>query len=570
MFRNARLAGLVCSARRAGITSARATRTVRIASGARGLSGLHSNVNITLKQIEATVPKFAVDKGQIQVLYDPEEFYTELKQKILAAKERVFLSTLYVGKEETELVSCLDEALTKNPSLKVSVLIDGLRGTREEPETCSASLLASLLHSHPDRVDIRCYITPHLFGLKKQLIPKRFNEGWGLQHMKLYGCDDEIILSGANLSRDYFTNRQDRYFVFKSRPIVDYYHAIHDAVCKLSWRVELPKPAKTEPESGPVAAFFKRSAAAIAKKVLPAPEPIKDPGFVLEWPMDNTLPNPKVSLAEFQRQATASLAPLITNKPVEKGRRKIKSIAERESELEQGLAQPENTDESTSASQTLVFPISQFTPLLKPDSSTEFPTLGRLLSMLSMQRSSWTFTAGYFNMHPDFKAKLLGSVPDKGVVITASPQANGFYKSHGISQYLPDCYTLLARQFILDVNRAHRQQEIELLEWQRGTVNTPDGWSYHAKGIWINGPGDKLPSITVVGSSNYTRRGYSKDLETNALIVTTDEELKRQLQQEIDHIERYTTKKDISDYDKEDRQVKTWVKVVAYFIGDKL
>ncbi|KAG5366529.1 CDP-diacylglycerol--glycerol-3-phosphate 3-phosphatidyltransferase [Yarrowia sp. B02] len=559
MFRNARLAGLVCSARRAGVVSARTSRAMRLTGGSRGLSGLHSNVNITVKQIEATVPKFAVDKGQIQVLYDPEEFYDQLKQKILSAKERVFLSTLYVGKEETELVSCLDEALTKNSDLKVSVLIDGLRGTREEPETCSASLLASLLHKHGDRVDIRCYITPHLFGLKKQLIPKRFNEGWGLQHMKLYGCDDDIILSGANLSRDYFTNRQDRYFVFKSRPIVDYYHAIHNAVCKLSWRVALPKPEEDKPQPGKIAAFFKKQAAAVAKKILPEPEPVKDPGFVLEWPSNNTLQSPNVSLAEFQRQATASLAPLITSKPVQTGRRKVKSIAERESE---------ETPESEA--QTLVFPISQFTPLLKPDSSTEFPTLGRLLSMLSMQRSSWTFTAGYFNMHPEFKAKLLGSVPDKGTVITASPQANGFYKSHGISQFLPDCYTLLARQFIVDVNKAHRQKEVELLEWQRGTVNTPGGWSYHAKGIWINGPGDKLPSITVVGSSNYTRRGYSKDLETNALIVTTDEELKRQLQQEIDHIERYTTKKSIADYDQEDRQVQTWVKVVAYFIGDKL
>lgn len=28
-------------------------------------------------------------------------------------------------------------------------------------------------------------------------MPKRINEGWGLQHMKLYGFDDEIILSGC-------------------------------------------------------------------------------------------------------------------------------------------------------------------------------------------------------------------------------------------------------------------------------------------------------------------------------------------------------------------------------------
>lgn len=40
------------------------------------------------------------------------------------------------------------------------------------------------------------YHTPNLTGLKKKHIPKRINEGWGLQHMKFYGFDDEIILSG--------------------------------------------------------------------------------------------------------------------------------------------------------------------------------------------------------------------------------------------------------------------------------------------------------------------------------------------------------------------------------------
>lgn len=38
--------------------------------------------------------------------------------------------------------------------------------------------------------------TPNLNGWKKKYMPKRLNEGWGLQHMKLYGFDDEIMLSG--------------------------------------------------------------------------------------------------------------------------------------------------------------------------------------------------------------------------------------------------------------------------------------------------------------------------------------------------------------------------------------
>jgi CDP-diacylglycerol--glycerol-3-phosphate 3-phosphatidyltransferase len=43
------------------------------------------------------------------------------------------------------------------------------------------------------------YHTPNLTGSREKVIPRRINEGWGLQHMKLYGIDDEIIISGCEL-----------------------------------------------------------------------------------------------------------------------------------------------------------------------------------------------------------------------------------------------------------------------------------------------------------------------------------------------------------------------------------
>jgi CDP-diacylglycerol--glycerol-3-phosphate 3-phosphatidyltransferase len=109
----------------------------------------------------------------------------------------VFLSTLYIGKSEKELIETLQDALRRNPQLKLSILTDCLRGTREAPNASCASLLAPLVTEFgADRVEIRMYHTPNLTGLRKKYIPKRINEGWGLQHMKLYGVDDEIIMSG--------------------------------------------------------------------------------------------------------------------------------------------------------------------------------------------------------------------------------------------------------------------------------------------------------------------------------------------------------------------------------------
>lgn len=94
-------------------------------------------------------------------------------------------------------IETIKTALRKQPSLKVSILTDALRGTREAPKSCCASLLVPLVEEFgPERVELRMFHTPNLNGLKKMLIPKRLNEGWGLQHMKLYGFDDEVILSG--------------------------------------------------------------------------------------------------------------------------------------------------------------------------------------------------------------------------------------------------------------------------------------------------------------------------------------------------------------------------------------
>lgn len=40
------------------------------------------------------------------------------------------------------------------------------------------------------------------------MLPPRVNEVIGVSHVKAYIFDDDVIISGANLSSDYFTVRQ--------------------------------------------------------------------------------------------------------------------------------------------------------------------------------------------------------------------------------------------------------------------------------------------------------------------------------------------------------------------------
>lgn len=134
-----------------------------------------------------------------------------------------------------------------------------------------------------------------------------------------------------------------------------------------------------------------------------------------------------------------------------------------------------------------MYPLGQFTPLFHPvDTSTEIVGLSKVLELLARPdfvESSWTFTAGYFNIHPALKNILLTSTSKQGSIITAHPHANGFFGSAGISGNLPPGYTLLAGRFLADVYASKKQDSIIFREWKRGMVGQKDGWTYHAKGM---------------------------------------------------------------------------------------
>lgn len=450
------------------------------------------------KQLDSICPRFIVNQKDITILNDPKHFYETLKLKILAAKTRVFLSSLYVGKAQTELIEVIDKALTDNEELTVSILTDALRGTREAPHNvCSASILVPLVEKFgKHRVDIRMYHTPHLKGFTKSLTPKRINEAWGLQHMKLYGFDDEIMLSGANLSEDYFTDRQDRYYIFKNQDLSNYYYKIHDTVSSLSYQI---LPSTKNPA-----------------------------GFKMYWPTSNKSCEPHLNQQTFIDDSSLLLEPLL-----------------KQHELKNFEEFNDSDDYNT-----IVYPISQFTPLLNPkhDVSTEKPSILRLLTFLDSPKIKWWFTAGYFNMLPEIQSKLINGMAT-GTIITASAKANSFYKSSGVSYYIPEAYLLIAKKFLQDIKNKGKEQIIKLYEWQNGVVNTPGGWSYHAKGMWITVPEEELPSITIIGSSNYTKRAYTLDLESNAIIITKDESLKLRMKHEIDHLLEHTKELTLSDFE---------------------
>lgn len=221
----------------------------------------------------------------------------------------------------------------------------------------------------------------------------------------------------------------------------------------------------------------------------------------------------------------------------------------------------------------MVYPIIQMTPILQPlSASTELSAISSILGSLGSLSpneltSSWTFTAGYFNPKKQLIEQLLETKSSNCTVITAHPHANGFFGSPGVSGLLPSAYTLLARRFLQAVLKHDASQpgRIRLQEWRRGELGKSDGWTYHAKGLWVALGGERGASISVIGSSNYTARSYELDLEAGAVIVTSNEVLRQKLGEERDGLGVYARDVGLDEFERTDRRV-TWKVRLAMWI----
>lgn len=86
-------------------------------------------------------------------------------------------------------------------------------------------------------------------------------------------------------------------------------------------------------------------------------------------------------------------------------------------------------------------------------------------------------------------------------------------------------------------------------------------------GVWVTMPGEHCPSITLVGSSNYTKRSYSLDLEINTLVLTRDEDLKARLESEVRWLQENTQAVTIEDFQRPERRVSLKVRLALWLVG---
>ncbi len=106
------------------------------------------------------------------------------------------MSSLYLGtgKLEEDLVDSIETALKKNENITVKVLLDHSRGLRGSKN--SKTMLEKLYSKYSKQFNLYFYHTPKLRGISKAVLPHRYNETLGVQHMKIYMADDTLVISG--------------------------------------------------------------------------------------------------------------------------------------------------------------------------------------------------------------------------------------------------------------------------------------------------------------------------------------------------------------------------------------
>ena len=180
------------------------------------------------------------------LLETPCAFFAELLQQIRTSRQRIILSALYLGaslSHEKQLLDCLIEALDRVPDLELGLIFDYSRSTRRDQHSCITAL-TELVRRYPNRVSTQLYKMPQIDRLPFSL-PTPLDEMIAVYHLKFMVFDSNVLLTGANLSEEYFTSRQDRYFMFKdatllatflaeiAKTISMYAHKLTDSGCFL-------------------------------------------------------------------------------------------------------------------------------------------------------------------------------------------------------------------------------------------------------------------------------------------------------------------------------------------------
>lgn len=438
------------------------------------MTGGHSLFSAVCAALAPLARGYPVHSRNVAVLHSPSQFRDVLHNCLAAARRRVTLASLYLGAEgphERQLLSSLAAAAAQSADMRVSLVLDAHRASRPtgvdavtgQPASCASACAQVLLPA-----GAAVYL--HKRHPLAEVLPHRTREVLGVCHVKAAVFDDNVLWTGANLSEQYLTHRQDRYILIRDSPeLADATAALLQRMQAHSGRLRSDGAVTWPPGSG--------SSAALAAE-------LRD----LLQPADGA----DTRGVDTQNVASASSAP--------------DTVAY--------LTMQAGYAGLTHDTQCLVAALGAVAQSAAVGVSTPYcnlasaPSTSALLRVLGQQA----------RLH----------------MLTASPGSHawageGSTLKGGISSKVAPAYAVLTHK---TADALHRQAAVagRSITWRE---YTSAGRQFHAKGIWVMGNADadapRTCAATVVGSSNFGSRSSVRDLEMNCVLATRGEALQQAL-----------------------------------------
>ena len=499
------------------------------------------HVHSTLLQLLSHQCKGLPARGShIHPLSTPTEFYQTLLDLSRTATQRILLSSLYLGTGplESALVDAIAQRAQQQPSLRVDVLLDYYRGTRPVGNASSVTALTPLLAlnppspspsspassptssptSSPPRVSVTLFQPPpppsHPF--LDRLFRGRWRELRGVHHMKFYVFDDATLISGANLSDTYFTNRQDRYLLIRhNREVADWFASLSECLVGSPYARRVGPGGVVEGVGQAGEGEVERFVRKVRGLVRPQEEDLQVGLNSQHWsysPQVDTWIFPTLQLGMLGvREEENLVTRIIRLTALEHFYPQTAIIAARRKAKTPPPPSPPAPSPSPSSPPPPRPTPGQVTlsPSLPPTASPTTPPRSPFSSSLP-SLPSLDIATGYMNL-PLAYLNPLASSASPVRLLTASPLTNGWHDARGIARYVPSLYSALT---LSTLHTLSSSPSLRILEWNR------PGHSYHAKGLWLTGPGGGHPTLTIVGSTNFGARSLERDGEVSLVVVT--------------------------------------------------
>ncbi len=420
------------------------------------------------------------------------------------------------------------KASNKNKYLKVNIILDRFRGQRVggPSQLSSKLLLDDIFHraSNPQNLNFTFFQhnkVPRFFDFANKA---GVNEIFGTFHSKQYIFDNTVILSGANLSEDYFTHRTDRYVYLNNvKDFADYledfnqiFSDLGDKLVKdeteISIRCNTLAEMKKQMNHRFKLFLYNNS---LEPSKIPAIQENIDEFLSKKYnPIDFLFLYDKTN--DFKNVLNDKEKHINETKPFQKEtdhnsfiEAPISDYSEKYRRFSEILHENKNN-----SGNIILIPSFQIPMIDYVGEQDLFVSLLQfLISSNPNTNYEMTFTTGYFNP-TDALLELFKKIPSnvKIEIIAAAPQANSFFKGKGFKGRVPGIYRVALQKWIGALSSV---SNITFYEYAKSKS------TYHSKGIWLlANNGNEVEYLTIYGSSNYAKRSYLKDLESQFLIFS--------------------------------------------------